>query len=83
MWRRNMSASIQNSSRSPSSRHSARATSQLKHVCSVSVGVKAVKSCRPTSAAAQAASSSRSSGAGHQNDRSRSKTLRVRRASTR
>ena len=55
MWRMNVSASIQKASTSPgSSTHSARSTSRWKRTWSVSVGVKAVKSCVPTSAAALA-----------------------------
>ena len=54
MWRMNVSASIQNARTSPgSSTHSARTTSRSKRTWSVWVGVKAVKSCRPGSAAAQ------------------------------
>ena len=47
MWRMKVSASIQNSSRSPCSIHSARSTWRSKRTCSVSVGVKAVKSWGP------------------------------------
>ena len=76
MWRMNVSASIQNASTSPgSSTHSARSTSRSKRTWSVSVGVNAVKSCVPASAAAQASSASRSSGRGHQSARFRSNGL--------
>ena len=55
MRRMNASASIQNSSAcSPASSHSARRMLRSKRTCSVSVGVKAVKSCVPSSAAAHA-----------------------------
>ena len=51
----NVSASIQNASTCSDSRiHSARKTSRSKRTWSVSVGVKAVKSCVPNSASAQA-----------------------------
>ena len=68
MLRMNASASIQNSNSSvpsrarrscPSARprlHSAASTSRSKRTCSVWVGVKAVKSCVPTSASAQRSS---------------------------
>ena len=56
MWRMNVSASIQSSSRWPGKgpascwdRHSALTMSRSKRTCSVSVGVKAVKSWLPTS----------------------------------
>ena len=47
-------------------RHSAWATSRSKRECSVWVGVKAVKSCLPTSAAAQLSNPARSTACGHQ-----------------
>ena len=66
MWRMKASASIQSSSTSPGNgsanprvRHPALITSRSKRVCPVWVGVKAVKSCLPTSAAAHRSSSVR------------------------
>ena len=86
MLRMNASASIQKASTSGwagSGSHAAQRTSRSKRTCSVSVGVKAVKSCVPASAAAQASSAARSSGCGHHSARPRSNALRSRRASTR
>ena len=58
MCRMNVSASIQKASTPPgSSTHSARSTSRSKRTWSVWVGVKAVKSWLPGSAAAQSSSS--------------------------
>ena len=56
MWRMNVSASIQNSSRSPSpdARQDALNTSRENRTWSVSVGVNAVKSWVPTKASAHA-----------------------------
>ena len=50
-------------------RHSARITSRSKRTCSVCVGVKAVKSCLPTSASAHRSSASRSTAYGHHSAR--------------
>ena len=83
MWRMNVSAVIQNSSRSPSSRHSAASTLRSKRVWYVSVGVNAVKSCVPASARAQAFSASRSRSQPCQCARPASHTERARRCSSR
>ena len=84
MCRMNVSASIQKARMPPgSSSHSARKTWRSKRTCSVWVGVKAVKSWVPGSAAAQAPSSSRSTGRRHHRARSRSSALGSSRASTR
>ena len=73
MWRMNVSAVIQNARMSPSRSQRASSTSRSKRTCSVCVGVKAVKSCVPRSAAAHACSASTSSGRGHHSARPRSK----------
>ena len=61
------------------SAHRARSTSRSKRTWSVSVGVKAVKSCVPGSAARRRPAPSRSSGCGQCSARPRSKALRRRR----
>ena len=73
MWRMNASASIQNSSsvaRRPPTRRGS--TSRSKRTWSVSVGVNAVKSCVPRSAAAQASQRVAVERCGHHSARPRS-----------
>ena len=72
MWRMNVSAVIQNSSTSPAVSQRASSTSRSKRTWSVCVGVKAVKSCVPISAAAHARSASGSTRCGHHSARRRS-----------
>ena len=84
MWRMKVSASIQKASPcSPSASHSARKTSRSKRTWSVSVGVKAVKSCVPASTAAHASSAERSSGWGQWSERPCSNGLAVSRVKSR
>ena len=83
MWRMNVSASIQNSSTSPSCAQPAAKTSRSKRTWSVSVGVKAVKSCAPTQRRGAGVQRVAVERCGHHSARPRSKALRSRRASTR
>ena len=70
MCRRNDVAVISNATTcSSSATHRASLTSRTNTVCSVSVGVNAVKSCSPSSAAAFAFSPPRSTGRGCQSER--------------
>ena len=83
MWRMKASASISNRRSSPSRRQAAATTSRRKRWWYVLVGVKAVKSRAPTSAAAQASSAATSIRCGHQSARERSNGDGAGRASTR
>ena len=71
MWRMKVSASIQNASTSSASVHplGAEHLALEAHVVGLRCGVKAVKSCVPSSAAAQSSSAARSSGRGQHSAR--------------
>ena len=62
-----------------SARHSARRISRSKRACRVSAGVKALKSCLPTSARAHSPSAARSSSPAHHSARPPTSALRARR----
>ena len=83
MWRMNVSASMRNSSRSSWRSQIAPTTLRRKRWWYESVGVKAVKSCVPASASAQACSAGKSTRCGHQRARVRSNGDGAPRASTR
>ena len=83
MLRMNDRASIRNSRTSPTRSQLALKTVRSKRWWAVSVGVNAVKSCVPTSAAAQACSASKSIGYGHHSARPRSNGSGAERVCTR